>query len=176
MIKIFTDFISFTQTWPAIFQGAAGSFLFWILLELIKAIVKHFIIPLKNLKPTNETLLQEYNYRKFTSRNGLLPMTNGFIFSISRSLLYLFYALIFISIAVLFGAQAPFTKGFLTVSAIYYLIKGVMWLEPRWSTSDTLKNWQRVAELEVLLFGKVDEDTNKYLETFKPNLQTKESQ
>ncbi|MBA4376935.1 MAG: hypothetical protein C0401_12300 [Anaerolinea sp.] len=156
--------------WPEIIQGVIGSAIFWLIQVLIICVGK-FILRQSNRYSralARETLIREWIYRKYYSRSGLVNITQGFIITFDHVFQYLIRGLIFIVIALVFSGISQLILGISLVAALYYLLRSLMWLNPKvdWSRDDTLKHWKRIAEIEKTLMGKVDTDTQERIEQF----------
>lgn len=156
--------------WPAIIQGVIGSAIFW-LLQILFVSTGKFVLRQSsqyNRAFAKETLIREWIYRKYYSRNGLINITQGFIVTFDHIFQYLIRGLIFIVFALLISGVSQVGLGISLVAALYYLFKSLLWISPsrNWSGDSNLKHWQRVAEIEKLLKGKVDFDTQERIEKF----------
>jgi hypothetical protein len=156
--------------WPAIIQGVIGSAIFWLLETLFVSIGK-FVLRQSdqyNRAFAKETLIREWIYRKYYSRNGLINITQGFIITFDHIFQYLIRGLIFIVFAFLISGVSQIALGISLVAALYYLLKSLLWISPprNWSGDSNLKHWQRVAEIEEILMGKVDSDTQERIVQF----------
>jgi len=158
-----TDFLSMISDWPTIVQGALGSALFWIALQLLTIAWKLASKPLGGLGQPyqKEALLREWIYRKYTSRSGLVNLTQGYAITFDHVARYMLQGLIFICLALLLAGFSQVTVAIMASAAIYYFFKSLAWLTPsrKWRSDAPPAHWQRVAELESLFFGKPDEDT-----------------
>ena len=157
---------------PGVIQGALGSLLFWLLLQLGQFIGAQF---LHAVGKTTERLehhrkIREYIYRRYTSMSGLVNYTQGYFFSLSRAFRGLLTGLIFCSIALLLGGGSPVIWGVCFGAAIFYFGSALMWLIPSsdWRSSSPGEHWKRVASLEKELFGEVDAETLKRIVEFAP--------
>ncbi len=156
--------------WPAIIQGVIGSAIFWLLQMLFVSIGKFVLRQFSQYNSTlaREILFREYIYRKYYSRNGLINITEGFIITFDQIFQYLIRGLIFIVFALLISGVSQFALGVSLVAALYYLFRSLLWISPsrNWSGDSNLKHWQRVAEIEKKLLGKVETDTQEHVEQF----------
>jgi hypothetical protein len=105
-------------------------------------------------------------YRRFTSRAGYLNLLQGLNYALSEAFKGLLAGLVFCGVALLLGGHAPIVWGVCLGGAIVYFGWAWTWLSPpsSWGTDDMHKHWSRVAELENLLFGKVEKDTQAILD------------
>jgi len=156
-------FSYFSLTSPII-QGAIGSALFWAALTLLQSLG---IMARRAIGDTTAVLnrnrkIQEYVYRRFSSREGLINYVQGFQFTQSSAFRGLLSGLIFCCIAILFGGSVRFIWGVCLIAALVYFISALSWLSPSdaWKNDSLGAHWQRVAALEQELFGRVDEHTN----------------
>jgi hypothetical protein len=156
--------------WPSIIQSVIGSALFWSIQILIEYLGKLF---LRNLKPFNQkfakdALIREWIYRKHYSRSGLVNITQGFMLTFDHVFKYLIRGLIFIVFALLISGISQYILGICLVASLYYLFRSLMWISPplKWSIDDNLHHWKRIAEIEKILMGNVQEDTQTRVEQF----------
>jgi len=157
---------------PGVIQGALGSFLFWLLLQLVQFIGLQF---LRAAGKTTETLgrrrkFREYIYRRYTSMSGLVNYTQGYLFSLSRALRGLLAGLIFCSIALLLGGGSHVIWGICFGAAIFYFGSALTWLVPSsdWKSASAREHWKRVVDLEKELFGEVAPETHMYIDKLTP--------
>lgn len=156
--------------WPTIIQGVIGSAIFWLIQVLIIYVGK-FILRQSNRYSRSlakETLIREWIYRKYYSRSGLVNITQGFIITFDHVFQFLIRGLIFIVVAFVFSGVNQLIFGISLVASLYYLLRSLMWLNPKvdWSSDDALKHWMRIAEIEKTLMGKIDADTQERIEQF----------
>jgi hypothetical protein len=159
--------------WPAIVQSALGSALFWLILELLRRAITAVQLRVRSQisPPKFDSLLREYIYKKYTSHSGLAYYPQGYFLTFSHVLQFLLMGMIFFALVLIGGG---ITQLSLTIGAIYYFSKALIWLIPdrNWRSDTTLNHWKRIAELEQILFGKVDDDTQGIIAKW----QDKESQ
>src|SRR3970040_134433 len=100
-----TDIAKIMSDCPVLIQGALGSALFWVTLQIVLFAWKFVGRILGRLGQSYQknTLLREYIYRKFTSRNGLVKLTQGYAITFDHVVRDLIYGLIFFCLALLFG-------------------------------------------------------------------------
>jgi hypothetical protein len=157
---------------PVIIQGALGSFLFWIALQLFKAVGRFLMHLLGRTSKSwaHTRTVQEYMYRRYTSRSGYLNILQGLSYGLNEAFKGLLAGLIYCCIALLLGGHSPVIWGICLVAALVYFGSASIWLNPSrsWRHDDMHKNWSRVAELEILLFGEVEKDTQKILDANPP--------
>jgi len=159
--------------WAVILQSVIGSAIFWLILEILTHIWKMLSRLLGNVSKDfeKESLLQEWIYRKYTSRTGLINITQGFFITFDHVFRYLITGLIFASVAVLIAGIGKLSFGIILTAAIYYLFRALSWLTPKkdWSSDNLSDHWKKVAELEKRLLGKMDEDTQGFLNKYSDN-------
>jgi hypothetical protein len=157
---------------PIIVQGAFGSALFWLALQAVKFIgqVLLQIVGATSKSWNRQRQLQEYIYRKYTSRGGYLPVLQGLSYSQARAFKGLLAGLIYCCIALLLGARSPAIWGICLVAAIVYFGSAWSWLSHpgSWGNDDMHTHWSRVAELEKQLMGEVDKETQRILDENPP--------
>ncbi len=156
--------------WPIIVQGALGSAIFWMILRLFSYLSNLAAkqIGLFKLKSKHDKYLREYIYQKYTSSSGLFYYTQGYFLSFKKALEFLLQGILFL----LFGFLLSFLhKVYLIVGligAIYYAFKSLSWILPYETNefSSNLERWERIAQLEKILFGKAREDTLNFIKEF----------
>ncbi|MBU0712995.1 hypothetical protein KKC74_10280 [bacterium] len=168
--------IKLTNDLPPIIQGAIGSALFWILLQLVGSIAKKIsdLTGAYKEQTKKEEGLREYIYRKYTSRGGLAYYPQGYLFTFSEVLKYFLQGFIFVCISLLFRDYFSIATSICLVGAIYYFVKALIWLFPSvsWNTLSNEEHWQKVKELEEKLFGKVSNDTLEFLDKIKNQVES----
>ena len=156
--------------WPIIVQGALGSALFWIILQLFSYLANLVAkqVGIFKIKSKYDRYLREYIYQKYKSSNGMIYYTQGYFLSFEKVLEYLLQGILFF----LFGFLLSFIyEVYLIVGivgAIYYIFKALSWIIPYKAKtfSSNLERWKRISELEKILFGEVNEDTLNYIKKF----------
>jgi hypothetical protein len=152
--------------WPVIVQGALGSALFWVVLELLRRFIAEVQRGVKSQtrRVKVDALLREYIYKKYTSHDGLAYYPQGYFLTFSRVLMFFLVGMVFFAIALLAGGMTPLFGSIGLVGAIYFFSKALSWLIPDrgWHSQTTLQHWQRIGELEQLLFGEVRQDTKDF--------------
>jgi hypothetical protein len=165
------EFIDKISNWPVIVQGALGSALFWIVLQFLSLAWRSIGQAIGRVGQMyhRESLIREWIYRKYTSRNGFVNITQGYLMTFDHVARYVIQGLIFIAIALAISGISPITFGIIITAAVYFFYKALNWLTPakEWSSDSLLTHWQRVAELEQKFFGKIDGDTLEMLKSFK---------
>lgn len=162
-------------SWPVIIQGIVGSLICWAILKLVGLLGRVLFRVLGNTTSVLEGRRkhQEYMYRRFTSRNGLINNFVGLHYAVSNSLRGLLMGLIFVCIsflfAGLFGLETIFSISL--VGAIIYFGLALTWLRPspKWTQDDNYTHWKRIAQLEKDLFGSVEEETERMISQFAPS-------
>src|SRR6266511_4581926 len=156
--------------WPVILQGFVGSAIFWLILEVLKLASKLLsqILGHVSKRIENEILLREWLYRKFTSRNGFINITQGYLITFDHVFRYLITGLLFACIAILVAGTGKLVFSIILAATIYYLLRALAWLTPKkeWMGDNLSNHWKRVATLEKMFFGKVDEDTQSFLDKY----------
>ncbi len=153
--------------WPVIIQGALGSALFWLVLEtgrrLLSVIQK--TVNKQSSKAQQDRLLREYIYTKFTTHSGLAYYPQGYFISFSHVLRFFVTGMVFVVIALFVGGFSQLGLSIAAVGALYFFSKALTWLIPdsAWHSHTSLGRWKHIAELEQSLFGKVDDDTKKWI-------------
>ena len=169
LIKKITDL-------PAIIQGALGSFLFVIVSYVVQTAIEkiRYLLGKSSEAFNQKRKLQEYIYRRFTSRSGLINPVHGYLFTLAQAFKGLLKGLLFSSVALLIGGSVPVVWGVCLAAAIYYFVEALSWLTPKsdWKSETLQKHWERVVVLEQELFGKVEEDTLEYLARNSPKLES----
>jgi len=158
------------SNWPVILQGVIGSAIFWLILEMLKLATKWLpqTLGYVSKRVEKEILLREWIYRKFTSRNGFINNIQGYLITFDHVFRYLITGLLFACIGILVAGAGKLVFGIILAATIYYLLRALAWLTPKkeWM-GDTLSNhWKRVATLEKMFFGKLDEDTQGFLDKY----------
>lgn len=153
--------------WPPIVQGALGSALFWAVQAGITRLAKKAPILTERFRKEleNQTLLREYVYRKYTSRNGLLYFTQGYFLLFSRALRHIVEGLVFMSVALLLAGVSPIAFSICGVGGLWFFGKALTWLVPSgsWQRGTPADNWERVVSLEKRFYGEPDQDTLEFL-------------
>lgn len=153
--------------WPVIVQGALGSALFWVLLGVLRRIIRRVQqgVKAQTTGARVDALTREYIYKKYTSHAGLAYYPQGYFLTFSRVLEFFLVGMVFIAIALLAGGITPLFLSIGLIGAIYYFSKALTWLIPDrgWHSQTTLQHWERIAELEDLLFGEVRDDTKDFM-------------
>jgi hypothetical protein len=166
--KTVKEFIDTISNWPVIIQGALGSVLFWFVFQLLSLAWKSIGRALGRVGHAyhRESLIREWVYRKYTSRDGLINITQGYLITFDHVTRYVIQGIIFIAIALIISGIEPITFGIIITAALYFFFRALNWLTPshEWSSDSLLAHWQRIAELEQMFFGKIDNNT---LETLK---------
>jgi len=167
-------FIKTITEWPSIIQGAIGSALFWILLQILTLIAKKLFQltgSFKEYSKKNKSL-REYIYRKYTSHDGLAYYPQGYLYTFSEVLKYFLEGFIFVCIALLFREYFSVITSICLVGAIFYFAKALIWLIPHftWNSTSAEAKWRRIKELEENLFGKISDDTLEFLEKGKKEI------
>ena len=123
------NYFSFTS--PVI-QGAIGSALFWACLKLLQFIgtISRRAIGDTTAVLNRKRKMQEYIYRRFSSREGLINYVQGFQFTQTNAFRGLLSGLIFCCIAVLFGGSLRLIWGVCLVAALVYFVSALSWLSP----------------------------------------------
>ncbi len=164
---------------PVIIQSAIGSFLFWVAFLLVKSIGRFLLHLLGQTSKSwiHTRRVQEYMYRRYTSRSGYLNILQGLSYGLNEAFKGLLAGLIYCCIALLLGGHSPAIWGICLVAALVYFGAAWTWLNPSrsWHRDDMHKHWSRVAELETLLFGKVEKDTQEILDANPPAKPTEAS-
>jgi hypothetical protein len=167
---IMQPFLDQILKWPAIIQGALGSALFWVLQTLFITVGKYFLRRTNRYskKLSKESLIREWIYRKYYSRNGLVNLTQGFIITFDHIFQYLIRGLIFIVIGLLLSGVSQIFLGIFLVAALYYLLRAFLWLNPsaEWSQDSNYEHWKRISEIEKVLMGRIEPDTQECVERF----------
>src|ERR1700691_661265 len=146
-IQWFTD----KNAMHTILLGAIGSAVFWIVLQLIKFVISRMskVGSEAWLVAGKRNKFREYIYRRFTSREGLIPASIGFQHSVSQALSYMLTGLMFCCVALLIGGYSKIVLSICLVSALVYFGNAWLWVTPdkKWRGDNDLDHWQRVAEL-----------------------------
>src|SRR6266511_3129804 len=81
---------------------------------------------------------------------------------------YLITGLLFACIAILVAGTGKLVFSIILAATIYYLLRALAWLTPKkeWMGDNLSNHWKRVATLEKMFFGKVDEDTQSFLDKY----------
>ena len=171
--------INAISDWPVILQGVIGSAIFWLILELPKLVSKSLsqMLGFVSKRIEKEGLLREWLYRKFTSRNGFINITQGYLITFDHVLRYLITGLLFACIAILVAGIGKLVFSIILAATIYYLLRALAWLTPKkeWMGDSLSDHWKRVAELEKAFFGKIDEETQEYLDKYSIEEKEKDS-
>ncbi len=158
---------------PAIVQGAFGSAVFWLVLQLVKLLgnLLSYLLGQTSKSWAFTRRLQEYIYRRYTESSGYLPALRGQTFALNKAFKGLLAGLIYCSIALAIGGLSPIVWGICFIAAIVYFGIAWSWLSPSasWSEDDRNKHWTRVADLEKSFFGKVDKETQEILDKLPPS-------
>ncbi len=159
----------------ALLIGAGGSALFWIILSLLRYMLSKFSDSFKYIsnKVSAENIKREYVFRKYTSQNGLAFYPQGYFATFYEVFKYLLYSLLFISISFLIGGLNQIIFVIAVIGAIYYIIRGLIWLHhpEQWIKSSGLENWTRVQEIEDNYMGGASKDTLDMLKIVKENIE-----
>lgn len=154
--------------WSPILQGALGSALFWIILQILTFLTRKTAALFVSLdhQMHRERSIREWVYRKFTSRSGLAYYPQGYFLTFYNVLKYFLQGFIFVCIALLVGSKFGVVYGICLVGAIYFLLRALVWLVPsnKWQSGSLKHHWERVKKLEEELHGKADDDTVDFLE------------
>jgi hypothetical protein len=150
-----------------IIQGGFGSALFWIILQFLQYLAPRLRRVIGNAAAVidEQKKTREYIYRRFTSRDGLLNTVAGFQFSVSHAFHQFLMGVMFVCVALLFGGMTRVVWGICLVGALMFFGSAITWLTPSsaWMGDSMIPHWQRVAELEQELFGKIDTHTQEIL-------------
>jgi hypothetical protein len=155
---------------PAIVQGAAGSALFWIIQKILITMASGMSRLLGHTTRivNRDKKFREWVFRRFTSRDGLINYSYGYLYSMSRAMRGLLMGLLFSAIALLFGGSIQVIWGMCLGTAIICFIGAINWVMPSssWNNTNLTEHWQRVAELEKELFGEADKETLRFVEHY----------
>ena len=164
--------------WPVIIQGALGSAVFWLILEVIRHIIGQVQqrIKAQTNRAKRDVLTREYIYKKYTSHDGLAYYPQGYFLTFSRVLKFFLIGMMFFAIALFAGGITPLFLSIGLIGAIYYFSKALSWLIPDrgWHSQKTLQHWARIADLEQVLFGEVMEDTREFIAKWQDKDQPKD--
>lgn len=118
--------------WPVVIQGAIGSFLFWICLQLIKYVLGLIQKGSGQISSSylREKCIREYIYRKYTSQPGLAFYPQGFFVTFDRVLFNIILGLIFLCISFLFLGISSISTSVAIIGSLIYFFKGLIWLMP----------------------------------------------
>ncbi len=165
------EFHNFIIELPGYIQGALGSALCLLLLKVMRTIAGFLSKTILGLSAKSEhnRLWRKYIYLKYTSSGGLFYYAQGYLITFYYVLRYMFYVFIFCVLAIMIAGFNPIVKGICIVATLYFLLKGLIWLEPEKKIKSANTRWRAIAEIEKLLYGKVDSDTEEFIEKFSNN-------
>jgi hypothetical protein len=181
MLASWTLFVP-SDAWKTILLGACGSALFWVILELSKRFLPFLgkriggvtSRVIGQLQRENE--IREWIYRKYTSRDGLIPLVKGQLISFDAVFRESLRGLVVLCIAFILREVSPILFSILLVGAITLFLSAMRWLKPPrwWREGSAIENWERVANLEMSFFGDVDEDTKTTIANLKREVEVAE--
>lgn len=157
--------------WPLIIQGALGSALFWLLLQIFSYLIKFTArqLGIFKFRTKRERKLREYIYHKYTNSDGLFYFAQGYFLSFKLALEFILQGILFFLMGFLlsFIYETYLIVGI--IGAIYYIIRALSWTMPydRDVFSSGIERWKKIADLENDLWGEPKKDTLEFIEKFK---------
>lgn len=166
-----TRFITNVEPYHTVLLSTVGSGIFWLALQIVQFLAKRFFSIGGNVVETasRNARFREYIYRRFTSRDGLVPSFMGFQHTITKAFSKFLSGIMFVCLGLLFGSTSKTVWTICLVAAIVYLSSAWAWVTPSksWKSGTVLQHWQRVAELEKELFGNIEGETAEFVAKFK---------
>src|SRR5262249_51638185 len=113
---------------------------------------------------------KESLYRELMHEKAMRQRTDSaMIACVYQALSYFARGAIFLGFGLILASVTPVLLTVGAVGFLYYAYRGLIWLNPMSVEADKseLEVWQRIAEIETKLFGRVDADTTAKIESLK---------